>query len=269
MTSSRANRSSIARTSACSSGAQPSRSSTRPSPTRLDDAANTRARPPGEGVRSRRGRGRGARRVPPRAAAAQVDVRSLSEAGEEPELGRIEIDVRSHGELVVDAPAVLAPRERRHDPLQLGQRFGLAGHREALGDALRPRRSCAAAPRAAASSAGTRRARHRLPRRTPAAATRRTRRCRPRAPRAAAARRAPDSRLAAAGRPGGSALATFVASRLAKIAPKIETPIEPPTWRKSVEPEVATPSCSYGTEFCAARTRTCIVIPSPKPSTSM
>jgi hypothetical protein len=34
-----------------------------------------------------------------------------------------------------------------------------------------------------------------------------------------------------------------------KIAPKIATPIEPPTWRNSVDPDVATPSNSYGTAF--------------------
>ena len=49
--------------------------------------------------------------------------------------------------------------------------------------------------------------------------------------------------------PGGSASARLLASWLAKIAPKTETPIEPPTCRKSVDPEVATPSCSYGTAF--------------------
>ena len=32
------------------------------------------------------------------------------------------------------------------------------------------------------------------------------------------------------------------ASWFAKIAPKAATPIEPPIWRKSVAPEVATPS---------------------------
>ncbi len=69
--------------------------------------------------------------------------------------------------------------------------------------------------------------------------------------------------------PGGSAAASSAASRLAKIAPKTATPTEPPTWRNSVDPEVATPSSSYGTAFWAASTSTCIVIPSPSPSTSM
>jgi hypothetical protein len=42
--------------------------------------------------------------------------------------------------------------------------------------------------------------------------------------------------------PGGSREASSPASRFEKIAPKAATPIEPPTWRNSVEPEVATPS---------------------------
>ena len=57
-------------------------------------------------------------------------------------------------------------------------------------------------------------------------------------------------------------------SRFAKIAPKIETPTAPPIWRKSVEPDVATPSISYGTAFWAARTSTCMTSPRPSPSTS-
>jgi hypothetical protein len=36
-----------------------------------------------------------------------------------------------------------------------------------------------------------------------------------------------------------------------------------------VEPEVATPSSSYGTAFWAASTSTCMVIPRPKPSRTM
>jgi hypothetical protein len=44
--------------------------------------------------------------------------------------------------------------------------------------------------------------------------------------------------------PVGILSARFAASRLAKIAPKSETPIEPPTCRKSVEPDVATPRSS-------------------------
>ena len=68
---------------------------------------------------------------------------------------------------------------------------------------------------------------------------------------------------------GGSREASSCASRFAKIAPKTETPIEPPIWRKSVEPDVATPMWRKSTEFCAASTSTCIVIPSPSPRISM
>ena len=62
--------------------------------------------------------------------------------------------------------------------------------------------------------------------------------------------------------------ASSVASRLEKIAPKMETPTAPPIWRNSVEPDVATPSILYGTAFWAASTSTCITIPRPSPSTS-
>ena len=41
--------------------------------------------------------------------------------------------------------------------------------------------------------------------------------------------------------PAGRRAASSSTSLLAKIAPNAETPIEPPTCRKSVEPEVATP----------------------------
>ena len=42
--------------------------------------------------------------------------------------------------------------------------------------------------------------------------------------------------------PAGSALGELVTEPFVKIAPKTETPIEPPTCLNSVEPEVATPS---------------------------
>jgi hypothetical protein len=41
--------------------------------------------------------------------------------------------------------------------------------------------------------------------------------------------------------PVDSRSASPVARRLAKIAPNSETPTEPPIWRKSAEPDVATP----------------------------
>jgi hypothetical protein len=40
----------------------------------------------------------------------------------------------------------------------------------------------------------------------------------------------------------GSHCASSVCNRLVKIAPKSDTPIEPPIWRNIVEPDVATPS---------------------------
>ena len=46
-------------------------------------------------------------------------------------------------------------------------------------------------------------------------------------------------------------------------------PSEPPIERNSVEPEVATPSWSYGTAFWTASTSTCMTMPSPRPSTNM
>ena len=46
-----------------------------------------------------------------------------------------------------------------------------------------------------------------------------------------------------------------------KTAPKSETPIEPPTWRNSVEPLVATPITPIGTEFWTASTSTCMTMP--------
>jgi hypothetical protein len=56
---------------------------------------------------------------------------------------------------------------------------------------------------------------------------------------------------------------------LAKIVPNSATPMEPPIERKRIEPDVATPSCEPPTAFCTASTSTCIVIPSPRPTTSM
>ncbi len=58
-------------------------------------------------------------------------------------------------------------------------------------------------------------------------------------------------------------------NRFAKIAPKSAIPIEPPTWRKSIESAVATPMCFGSTEFWTARTSTCMTIPIPNPTTSM
>ena len=103
---------------------------------------------------------------------------------------------------------------------------------------------------------GMQRGCERLLERASALRRKRTDRCRvvrlrERAPRRAAARRSRACR------------------RLAKIVPKIETPIEPPICRKSVEPDVATPMQLVGRPaFCTASTSTCITIPSPRPSTT-
>src|SRR5204862_1050102 len=49
--------------------------------------------------------------------------------------------------------------------------------------------------------------------------------------------------------PGGSLPARCLASWFAKIAPKIETPTDPPICRNIVDDDVATPRYSYGTAF--------------------
>ena len=53
------------------------------------------------------------------------------------------------------------------------------------------------------------------------------------------------------------------------MAPKSATPIDPPTERKKLTVDVATPRSATRTEFWVARTRTCMVRPSPMPSTAM
>jgi hypothetical protein len=66
-----------------------------------------------------------------------------------------------------------------------------------------------------------------------------------------------------------AAPASRSSSRLVKIEPRIAVPTEPPIDRNSVAPEVATPSCSYGTAFWTASTSTCMTIPSPRPTTNI
>jgi hypothetical protein len=51
----------------------------------------------------------------------EIDGRPLAEPREQPELAGVEIELGALGQTPVDAPVVLAPGERRHDPLQLGQ----------------------------------------------------------------------------------------------------------------------------------------------------
>ena len=60
-----------------------------------------------------------------------------------------------------------------------------------------------------------------------------------------------------------------LASREAKIVPKIATPKEPPTERKNVAVEVATPISCGRTSFWTTSTSTCMTRPIPTPTTSM
>jgi hypothetical protein len=57
--------------------------------------------------------------------------------------------------------------------------------------------------------------------------------------------------------------------REAKIVPKIATPKEPPTERKKVAVDVATPISCGRTSFWTTRTSTCMTSPIPTPTTSM
>ena len=53
------------------------------------------------------------------------------------------------------------------------------------------------------------------------------------------------------------------------MVPKIATPKEPPTERKKVAVDVATPICCGRASFCTTRTSTCMTSPMPTPTTSM
>ena len=59
------------------------------------------------------------------------------------------------------------------------------------------------------------------------------------------------------------------ASRAVHTAPKTAVPNDPPIERKNVDPLVAVPMSRGSTEFCTARTSTCMTLPSPAPRTSM
>ena len=76
----------------------------------------------------------------------------------------------------------------------------------------------------------------------------------------------------AAAEPGGDAvrqLRELVGEPLAKIAPKIATPNEPPTERKNVAVDVATPMSCGRASFWTTSTSTCMTSPMPTPTTSM
>ncbi len=64
-------------------------------------------------------------------------------------------------------------------------------------------------------------------------------------------------------------LAISLATRWLSTAPSALVPIAPPRLRKNDSTEVAAPSSEAGTSFWAARTRFCISMPTPTPSTTM
>ena len=64
-------------------------------------------------------------------------------------------------------------------------------------------------------------------------------------------------------------LGRLAASRLLNTVPNTATPIEPPIDRAKVASDVAAPRSEYWTAFCTASTSTCIVRPSPAPSSAM
>jgi hypothetical protein len=59
--------------------------------------------------------------------------------------------------------------------------------------------------------------------------------------------------------------ASSAVRRVLNSAPKMATPTEPPTERKKLTEDVATPRSLTFTEFCVARTSTCMLKPSPIP----
>ena len=63
--------------------------------------------------------------------------------------------------------------------------------------------------------------------------------------------------------------ATRVDAELARVAPITETPTVPPSDRKNVTPELATPISVGRAVFCTMRTRFCIVVPTPAPRRNM
>ena len=69
--------------------------------------------------------------------------------------------------------------------------------------------------------------------------------------------------------PANAAPAAESARRLAKIAPKRETPNEPPMDRKKVAAPLAAPRSFCSTLFCAISIEVCMRKPMPTPSTTM
>ena len=69
--------------------------------------------------------------------------------------------------------------------------------------------------------------------------------------------------------PDGSFAAMLEFALVNRIDRKIAVPSEPPTWRKKVTAEVATPMSRGSTAFCIARMMLCMFMPRPAPNTTM
>ena len=179
------------------------------------------------------------------ASSSSVDRRALAQPAEQPRLGRARGRApRPRDQLARRGASAFSPRDdRAEDALEL---VVASSRRAAMRSSRRPpRRAPSARSGTSRSSQVSRNAsdRDRRSRRgTPAAAPAAnastygawTARRQVLDDRGVRRRRDVHARAAGARRARG-------ASRFAKIAPNTDTPIEPPIWRKSVEPEVATP----------------------------
>ncbi|MCK7470959.1 MAG: hypothetical protein MZU95_09345 [Desulfomicrobium escambiense] len=76
-------------------------------------------------------------------------------------------------------------------------------------------------------------------------------------------------RVALCRRPGRHDLGQTLPRAVPSTAPKTAVPKAPPIERKKVDPLVADPISRGGTEFCTARTSTCMTLPRPAPRTIM
>ncbi len=72
-------------------------------------------------------------------------------------------------------------------------------------------------------------------------------------------------------------MGTIASNALRMLSPAVENRIDrntavpsvPPTWRKKVADEVATPISRGSTAFCTARISGCMLPPRPRPNTTM
>ena len=69
--------------------------------------------------------------------------------------------------------------------------------------------------------------------------------------------------------PGGSRRSRLKVRRLLRMAPKMATPNEAPIERLNVSTPVAVPRSRCSTEFWTARTMTWMIMPRPRPRTTM